>query len=55
MGIKKRGISLKFKFVIIVLVMVVVLFATLGSICYSVLGKVLDDAAAKTINRTGQQ
>ena len=55
MGIKKRGISLKFKFVIIVLVMVVVLFATLGSICYSVLGKVLDDAAAKTLNLTVQQ
>ena len=55
MGIKSRGISLKFKFVIIILVMVLVLFATLGSICYAVLGKVLDEASAKTLNLTVQQ
>ncbi|MBO4425570.1 MAG: diguanylate cyclase [Clostridiales bacterium] len=55
MGIKKRGISLKIKFVGIILVMVVVLAATLGSLCYSVLGKVLDDDAAQNLNLTVRQ
>ena len=50
MGIKNRGISLKIKFVGIILVMVVVLFATLGSLCYSVLGKMLDDDASQNLN-----
>ena len=55
MGIKKHGISLKIKFVGIILVMVVVLAATLGSLCYSVLGKVLDDDAAQNLNLTVRQ
>ena len=55
MGIKNRGISLKIKFVGIILVMVVILFATLGSLCYSVLGKMLDEDASQILNLTVRQ
>ena len=55
MGIKNRGISLKIKFVGIILVMVVVLFETLGSLCYSVLGKMLDEDASQNLNLTVRQ
>ena len=55
MGIKNRSISLKLKFVIIILVMVVVSFAIMGTVCYALLGSILDDAANKNLNHTVQQ
>ena len=55
LGINKHRLSIKLKAVAFILVMVVVMFATLGGVCYLVLGNILAAEAAQTLNNSAQK